>query len=456
MNEENKEVVKETTTEIKQEVNNEVPKVEVKENKKSNKLLLILLPIFLVVIGACVIVVLLLNGNSKYKTFEDDVEYSAMFYKSLKKINFNYDTLNYGLIKISDIRETSSIADDIKECDGYVKVTLDGEDETFKAYITCGNKYTTEGYDPALVAAYDFDSTLPSDNSTTDSNDKDEISKLTINVSDSTTYYDYIKKSYVKANEKESINAVGFEGKIEDGKITVMTGEGRKEISIGEEKAKYMITNNLCGGSNIVYALTTSGNVYQIYDKQIVDDKKIYDKGDAEGIISVKETDGTCNLYILVKNELKSINGNKDFSALLFGNSNIYFNNNSTPIYRYFDYSSNQKGEEPTAEMELKYNNETVKTKFVFSKDEVLYIVSNTGETYKLVVSDDKMSASLEKTEIFKDKVKTINVEVTNEKARVTFTLNNKETVDYSVERSNDSYKTLNVYESALFREIYY
>ena len=302
MNEENKEVVKETTTEIKKEVNNEVPKVEVKENKKSNKLLLILLPIFLVIIGACVIVVLLLNGNSKYKKYEDLVEKSAKLYVSLNEIEFDYSLLNYGLIKISDMRETMLIADDIKECDGYVKVTDNGDEEVYKTYITCGNKYTTEGYDPALVSAYDFDSTLPSDNTTADDNDKDEkileevkiddelksdsIISTTLNKSD----YELVK---LEKNDKIETDYYKVNISIENGNLIAINSNDDKVIFNFKNAEKFILgkdTSMSVDGQKL-YVITKDGKFY--YTNQS-------GKGSFTDIIqSVKETYKLDELFTL-------------------------------------------------------------------------------------------------------------------------------------------------------------
>ena len=305
MNEENKEVVKETTTEIKQEVNNEVPKVEVKENKKSNKLLLILLPIFLVVIGACVIVVLLLNGNSKYKKYEDLVEKSAKLYVSLNEIEFDYSLLNYGLIKISDMRETMLIADDIKECDGYVKVTDNGDEEVYKTYITCGNKYTTEGYDPALVSAYDFDNTLPSENNAVENNDTTETDKkISTEVkidetqkSESTISTTLNKSDYelVKLEKKDKIETDYYKVNIsiENGNLIAINSNDDKVIFNFKNAEKFILgkdTSMSVDGQKL-YVITKDGKFY--YTNQS-------GKGSFTDIIkSVKETYKLDELFTL-------------------------------------------------------------------------------------------------------------------------------------------------------------
>ena len=74
------------------------------------------------------------NQQTLYHEYENMIEEYAKF----GQIYGNDDHIN-----LADIPELSKISD---ECDGYAVIDHDNNDN-YKAYISCSDKYKTDGYD---------------------------------------------------------------------------------------------------------------------------------------------------------------------------------------------------------------------------------------------------------------------------------------------------------------------
>lgn len=70
------------------------------------------------------------NSEKKYQTYED----MMVEYAKVSKYN------NQSIITLNNLDELQDVK---KECSGYVTIT----GNIYKAYISCGNKYETDGYE---------------------------------------------------------------------------------------------------------------------------------------------------------------------------------------------------------------------------------------------------------------------------------------------------------------------
>ena len=111
---------------------------------------------FVVVVGLIVFFAVkakINNSSDKYKEWETIIVESGKNYYDIHDIDIEIGY--YKRININKLYDEGLLAEEdiIKKCNGYVEINnegdFSGEDDyiTFNAYITCGKKYTTVGYE---------------------------------------------------------------------------------------------------------------------------------------------------------------------------------------------------------------------------------------------------------------------------------------------------------------------
>ena len=101
-----------------------------------------------ILVGALTFIGLnLKNQNKAYTSFESDIKESALAYLKTKEIDLGVgDSMRVSIDELieNNYLESNKVEEDT--CDGYIVVTRNNYDYTYKPYIKCSN-YTTEDYE---------------------------------------------------------------------------------------------------------------------------------------------------------------------------------------------------------------------------------------------------------------------------------------------------------------------
>jgi len=261
---------------------------------------------------------------------------------------------------------------------------------------------------------------INNDNDISQEDDKGKLKTKTYKINSDNLYVNKYEKQYTDYSKlTEVIDMLDVKYYINNGDLFKDDGGNISKIDISGEQAKYLAIGSDCGGVSI-FVLTNNGNVYgrSYTDEEI---KLIYNGNDAEELLVLNEskiftTCGEKMVNILKDNELYSIyeesTTRKDISP--FSIAFYADDNNNSKILLYPDGSVNNYMYCSDAECALDNSNiknefitdnngNKILVSFIFSKDNINYIIDTNGNMFKLNVPSFDTSIGISKFTIEKE-----------------------------------------------------